>query len=577
MTSRSFFFLLLAVALAVPMAGSAQSSTVIASGALADLVAPDPELITASQPAAVELPVIGMASGMGKGAASVSASLGLEVPPAAAMASGAAFLAALAGGAPIEAAGLLPTSTEKEIRLGMVQAVVSALEKNHDLRVRRFDTDISGIDAKRARTRFDPTVAAELSSSDRLERQISSGKLADSAANGAEGSVEVSRTSPNGTKSTIGLTMSRDRTNRAGNLFDTRVGVELLKPLRQGAGKSVNLVDVRQAELELKASQHELEGFILSLVAEVERKYWSFFLASRELGIVDESRRLAVQQLQDVQQKIQLGSIPESEQAAAEAELALREEAVIDARSAVETARLALLRLINLNSEQFWGYALTLEDEPEQAFAGVLQPPEHVAEAMANRPELLRARVLVARDELEVVRTRNGLLPKLDFFLTLGKSGYSQSFDRSVSEFGDRPYDLEAGLRYELFGGKRDARLADRKARFTREQREEALRNLTQVVQEDVLTAWLEMQRARQQLVATGKTVAKQAEKLRVEETKFEVGKNTAFQVAQAQRDFAASRIAELKARVACILAETELFRLDGSLCRRRGISVTGH
>ena len=264
------------------------------------------------------------------------------LPATSAVASGAAFLTAVAGGAPIPAAGLLPMGSPRELRLGIAQAVEAALRQNHDLRIRRFETDLSGVEARRARTAFDPTVSAELSTADRLERQRSAGRLTDRAANGAEGSVAVRRTSPSGTRSTFGLIMSRDRSSTAGNLFDTRLGVDLVRPLRQGAGRTVNLIDVRQAELELKASRHELEGFVLSLVADVERKYWTFFLAVRELTIVEESKRLAQLQLQEVQKKIELGGVPESEQAAAEAELALREEAVIDARSAVETARLGL-------------------------------------------------------------------------------------------------------------------------------------------------------------------------------------------------------------------------------------------
>ena len=62
------------------------------------------------------------------------------------------------------------------------------------------------------------------------------------------------------------------------------------------------------------------------------------------------------------------------------------------------------------------------------------------------------------------------------------------------------------------------------------------------------------------------------SEKLRVEEVKFNVGKTTAFQVAQAQRDLTAARIAEARAAVGYTASIIDLLRADGSLLERNGI-----
>ncbi|EKD83735.1 MAG: Outer membrane efflux protein [uncultured bacterium] len=75
-------------------------------------------------------------------------------------------------------------------------------------------------------------------------------------------------------------------------------------------------------------------------------------------------------------------------------------------------------------------------------------------------------------------------------------------------------------------------------------------------------------------MTATAATSQKQLEKLRVEEVKFNVGKTTAFQVAQAQRDLTAAKIAEVKAAVDYTNAIIELFRADGSLLERNRIAL---
>ena len=88
------------------------------------------------------------------------------------------------------------------------------------------------------------------------------------------------------------------------------------------------------------------------------------------------------------------------------------------------------------------------------------------------------------------------------------------------------------------------------------------------------MTAYFEVHRSRQQIRATAKTVEKQMEKLRVEEIKFGLGKTTAFQVAQAQRDVADSQITGLRAQISHLNALTDLWRYDGTLCERSGITV---
>lgn len=463
----------------------------------------------------------------------------------------------------------------KFLKLGLGEAVFSALERNRGLAVQRFDVSVAETAIDEERASFDPVVSGSLSNSDRLGKQImQTGALGDNVSNRTDGTIGWNRLSPSGTNTSLSLTGTRTRSARAPNLFGTRMGLDITHPLRRGAGKTVNLIAVNQAKLDFRASKHELEGFVLALVAEVEKKYWDLFLATRELDIVLESHRLAVMQLEETNKKIALGSISESELAAAEAEVALREEGIIDAQSSLEAARIALLRITNPGSGSFWDFELELADVPDVKDPLISNVRDHVETALERRPELLQSKVLLEKGELDCVQTKNGLLPRLDFFVTLGKSGYAETFEKSASELGMKAYDLAAGLEFELEPGRRAARVKDERARLSVERQREALLNLRQLVQEEVLKAYLEVQRSQQQMKATAKTVEKQKEKLRVEQIKFSLGKTTAFQVAQAQRDVTDSQTAQLRARIGYMNALNSLWRYDGTLCERLGIAV---
>ena len=64
----------------------------------------------------------------------------------------------------------------------------------------------------------------------------------------------------------------------------------------------------------------------------------------------------------------------------------------------------------------------------------------------------------------------------------------------------------------------------------------------------DVRTAYIEVNRTKQQIAASAATRMFNEEKLRTETEKLRVGKSTSFLVAQAQRDLLTSQIAEVRA-----------------------------
>jgi len=206
-----------------------------------------------------------------------------------------------------------------------------------------------------------------------------------------------------------------------------------------------------------------------------------------------------------------------------------------------------------------------------------LEPVEdHVEVAMKMRPDLNQARLQIRHGELQVVQTRSGLLPRLDAFITYGKTGYARTFSDATNELDGPSYDVESGLIIELPAGNRAARARQSRAVIGKQQSIKALENLSQLAQVEVRIAYAEVGRTREQITATAATRESQEEKLRVETEKFRVGKSTSLLVAQAQRDLVASQIGEIQAITNYFKALVSLYRLEGSLLSRRGIEAPG-
>ena len=471
------------------------------------------------------------------------------------------------------------TITKGPLEIGIQKAILLAMEKNRSLVVERMNPEISRTFENEELAIFDPLLGAELSTrrsvADRLTRAISSAES--SILDSTTGLISVSKLFPTGTS--VGLeggTSYTDSSLYSDTFTATRLGVSVTQALLQGMDIRANLARVHQAKIDTLISEYELRGFTEILLEDVESKFWDYALAQRQIEIYTNSLNLAEKQMDEVQERINIGQLAETELAAAQAEVALRRENLINARSDLAKERLDLLRLLNPSDNVNWNRDIILEYETSLPSIELDDVEQHVQVALKMRPDLNQARLQIQQGELEVIKTKNGLLPKMDFFIAFGKTGYANTFNSSANNiFGDS-YDVTGGLVFEYPPISRGARARHSRAIISRQQLLEALKNLTQLVQVDVRSAYIEVTRAREQITATAATRNFQEEKLRTETEKFRVGKSTSLLVAQAQRDLLASQIAEIQAFANYLKALVSLYGLEGSLLQRRGISSPG-
>jgi len=468
-------------------------------------------------------------------------------------------------------------SSADHLKITLAEAIFMALENNRSLQVQRLDPLIQQTREEEARAEFDPTLQADISQAhESLMRLPSSGTDLYEVENDAFSTgIALETYFPTGTTLEIeaGTRISEASTDDSA-LATTRLGVTLTQALLRGFGREVNLVDLRQAQLTTEFSRYELLGFSQTLVSQVESAYWDYALSLRQMEILEESLRLARQQLSETQEMIQVGTLAEAELAAVQAEVATQQQGLIDVTSALEANRLRLLRLLSPPGPGLWDRAVTLVHPPTLPDITIDKVEAHVDQGLRLRPEIHQAELEIQRETLEVVRTKNGLLPKLDLFITLGKSGYADSFGNSLDDLDGNGYDSQIGLTLNYPFGNRAAKARRDRAQYTRERAEKAMDNLKQLVSMDIRIAFLEVNRTRRQIDASNATRKFQEEKLRTETEKFRVGRSTNLLVAQAQRDLLVSRLDEVRAVVNYLKALTNFYRLEGTLLDRRGIRV---
>ncbi len=471
---------------------------------------------------------------------------------------------------------LTAAADELPVDLSIEAAVAAALTNNRDLTVERLEPVKAGTFEMIERAAFDPEVFAEMTyfretSVDNTVR----GEIRQITDRSDTSALGIRKTFATGTRLEAGMYHERERSDD--DTFDeqkARLGLTLTQALLNGFGPSVNLTRVRQAGLDRDISLLELKGFTESLVAETEIAYWRYVLARRKIAIFEQSLAVARKQRDEIEAQIAVGLLPRTEVAAARSEVALREQELIDAESQMKARRLALLQLLGADNHAF-DRPVNPVSRPDIEVNPVDNPAERLQLAEKARPDLNEARLRLEKNRLETVMTKNGLLPRLDVFMALGRTGYGGNLKAAYEDIDQTDArDFEVGLTFSHILGNRAARGQDRAARASRRQAVEAVANLLSLIQLDVRLAINEVERAGKQVSAGLTTRIFQEQTYEAEKERFDVGASTTLLVAQAQRDLLAARIAEVEAIVNFRIALVRLYLAEGSLLDMRGVRV---
>lgn len=462
------------------------------------------------------------------------------------------------------------------LELSVEAATMLALRNNRDLRVQSYGPVIAGTFERIERGVFGPELfaAGQAFQENATQTARATGEQFDVEGRNTDLRAGVRQRLPTGTEIEAAVGHRYDESDRTPEQQEARIGLTVTQALLQGLGPAVNLVAVRRAELEAEASRYELRAFIQSLLAQTEIAYWTYVLAKEEIAIFERSLEVGRRELADVEVRVEIGQLPPLDAAPARVEVARREQALIDAESRLEEARLRLNRLVSPDPTGRLDVPIVATSDPRLEPRPIDDAAQRVELAVRYRPELKEAELRRRQNRLETIVTRNGVLPRLDVFVALGKTGFDDSFSASFGALGEPTYDVRAGFDFSQLVAHRPDRALDVRARASARQSAEAVENLRQLVQLEVRLAVNEVERARAQIAASATTRALQAQTVRAEKERFDVGASTTLLVAQAQRDLLASQIAEVRAVVDYRSALVRLYLAEGTLLARRGVSL---
>lgn len=449
--------------------------------------------------------------------------------------------------------------TDDTIKVSLDSVLNRVVNVNPLVKIEKIDLDVASATLKENKYRFEPTLEASYLQNNPLEDEDTSGRS-------HSGSLALKQLLPTGTS----IELSGSAAPK-GSRYERGFEVSITQALLRDGGLGVNLAPVRKASLDLQLRQEELVGYAQKLLAETERAYWDSYLAKKEVAIHQHSLQLAERLLYESNERLKVGRIAPADLITVKAELASREKNLINAQVAYTQKKYHLAYLLNDDLAQ-WDKPVIFNDNPPEPQA-TDSLNLHLEVAKKYRADLRQAKILAQRGELEILQTKNGLLPKLDLFLSLGGTGYAESFSSAVRDNLKNENIVGAGITFSLPVTNGAARQRHKKSLLTQKQVQLSLQNITSLIELDIRNAWAEVERTIQ-IVNAAKTARKlQEEQLSSEQAKLSAGKSTEYMVLQIQRDLILAQLDEARAVVGYVNALTDLYLKDGTLLERRGVS----
>lgn len=468
-----------------------------------------------------------------------------------------------------------PATSAVGTEMTLEQALLITFENNTSLRMERLDPRIMEKNEAIADEYFDTKLTAGVDYGvDRARATNADERVADDIAMDAG----VSKKFSTGTSVSLGVDLDRDESTSSSyddKLYSDSVDAELTitQSLLRGRGRAVNLASLRKAQINTAISKQELRRYVETLIYNVNNAYWDLFLEQKKLAVYQESYELALAHEREVEIFIHNGKMAEIELATVQGEVSARQEKLINARGAIDSKRLGLLYVLNYHRvvADGWDLRMVPTDNPRQVYQDLEPVGQYVEVALLKRPEIESAVLKVDREQVDLVVTKNGLLPKLDFFISLGSTDYANSFHTADDSYNNNR-SVSFGLDYSYSVGRRGAQARFEQDVLGKERALLALDNLKDSISKEVRSAYISCMTGLKTIDAVAVTRDLRSQALKTQTIKFELGKATNTDIANAQRDLLLSQINHTEAVVDYVESRLRLHYLDGSLIERSGL-----
>ncbi|MGH9143409.1 MAG: TolC family protein [Vicinamibacterales bacterium] len=492
------------------------------------------------------------------------------------------------------------------VPLTLDDAVKLALDRNLDIAVQRLNPEINDIGIARIRSIYHPALTSTLSTQSTTTPANST--LAGSQTAGVPivaslGTFNggIAQSVPwGGGAFNVALNNNRQRTTSQNTLynpvFNTNWSGVYTQPLLRGFAIDSTRQQLAVTRINRDISDVQLRATITNTVSNVRNAYWDYVFAVQSVDVAQQSVTLANQLVKDNQTRVEVGTMAPIDVVQAQSQAATQQQNLVTAQGAMRTAELALKRLIVAGTQdQNWNVRLDPVDHPDFRPEPV-DVEGAVRRALAERTDLDIAKKNMQANDVTLKYLRDQLKPQADFIGTYGLVGLGgtqllkapgsgvngETIGTVPGGYGDALSTLlnsnfprwtaQVNISYPLGVSSQEAAVA--RARVQVNQVQAQVHQIELQVATDVSNAAINVQSGVERVQAAQAAREFAQKTLEAEQSKFEVGMSTNYNVILTQRDLATAQSNELQAILNYRKALVELERLQQTTLTNLNISI---
>ena len=455
------------------------------------------------------------------------------------------------------------------LELTMDEAVAKALQLNIDLSVARLNPELQDWALAQAFGVYVPTVTATLAENNATTNPANQFLGGDQVtAKGTTYNFGVTKLVRK-TGSTVSASWSNgftDSSNTAATTnprYDSTLRATFTQPLLRNRSIDTNRANLVTAEINRLLADISLRATTINTVANTKNAYWDLVYNIQAVEAAKTSLALAQKLVEDNKIRVEIGTLAPLDIVSAQAEAATRQQTLVTAQGNMLTSELALKRLIvNGTSDPIWGARLNPVERPPTDVESKIDLEAALRTALENRTDMVTARKNLEISDVTLRYQRNQTLPGVDlqaYYQSAGTGGtvlarngnpaipggYSDALSQLVRR-KQPTWNVQVQVSYPIGTSVQDATYARSKVQY--QQALAQLKALELSVATDVTNQALTVQSAFQQVQAAAAARDLSQKRLEAEQSKFEVGMSTNYDVVLAQRDFTDAQNSELRA-----------------------------
>lgn len=352
-----------------------------------------------------------------------------------------------------------------------------------------------------------------------------------------------------------GVNNVRENRTQSTTSFNASVSMPLFNGLRITNQIKRTAVELQAALAEVESAKESVELNVIT--------YYLQAMYSREMQSVQQQQlTLSEQLLERTRVLVAEGRKSESELYEIEAQVAQNRQTLTEAENSYRLAVVDLCQLINYKDVE--GFVSEMSDLSDQSdlsdskLSTLLPTPDVVfAQAVANRPSLEAQRSRVASAELAIKETKADYYPQLNLNASWG-TGYYHMFNGNNPAFGNQFVNngsevIGLSLNIPIYN-RMQVRHAVKRQQIALEEAKLSELELTDRLYKEIQSAYYNALAAKDKYQAAQKSREAGAKALEFAESKYELGRMSAYEYSEAQTRLYRAEAEETQAKYEYLL-----------------------